>query len=83
MVRFKGAVSPQSQHGGEPRVVYALTGAHRKKFLFLEYLTITIHCNTAELLSEVSITYDCIIISDDFNIHIDIETDPDAKNCNN
>ncbi len=32
----------------------------------------------SQLLSEVSTDYDCLVISGDFNIHIDIETNPDT-----
>lgn len=34
----------------------------------------------SELLSKVSTNYDCIIISGDFDIHVDNKTDPDAQN---
>lgn len=32
----------------------------------------------SELLSKVSTDYDCLIISGDFNIHVDKQTDPEA-----
>ncbi|KAL7402736.1 hypothetical protein ABVT39_019254 [Epinephelus coioides] len=37
----------------------------------------------SQLLSKVSIDYDCLIESGDFNIHFDTETDPDAINSLN
>lgn len=37
----------------------------------------------SQILSVVSKGYNCIVISGDFNIHIDIEIDPDAPNLIN